>query len=165
MMHHVKKILEHKIVRLVIYFKGAIGVLQALAGVILLIIGPNRISAMVENSLEKEVENPNAWIHSILLKLAETSSVNIHIFIALFMIVHGLVFISAVFALIHKRMWAFPTAGFLLLLFIIYEVYHLSRDFSFIMMILVFIDVMIVGLIALEYKRLRMTEKEILHNG
>jgi uncharacterized membrane protein len=163
MMHHVKRILEHKIVRLVIYFKGAIGILQALAGTILLLIGPNMISNMIETSLEKDVGNPRSILHGILLKLSEISSLNIHLFIALFMIVHGLVFIAAVFALIHKRMWAFPTAGLLLLLFIIYQVYHLSRNFSFIMMILTSIDIIIFVLLSLEYRRLKMTEKELFH--
>jgi uncharacterized membrane protein len=162
MMHHVRRILEHKIVKLVIYLKGAIGILQALAGTILLLIGPNRISTLIENSLERDVENPGSMIHNILVRLADASSVNIHIFIALFMIVHGFVFISAVFALIHKRMWAFPSAGLLLLLFIIYQMYRLSQEFSILMIILTAIDIIILALLSLEYKRLRMTKREIL---
>ncbi|MGV8140875.1 MAG: DUF2127 domain-containing protein [Candidatus Woesearchaeota archaeon] len=163
MMHHVKRILEHRLVKLVIYLKGAIGILQALAGVILLLIGPNTISSIIEKSLEGDVEKSNGIVNRILVNLSETSSVNIHIFAALFMIVHGVVFIAAVFALIHKRMWAFPAAGLLLLLFIIYQVYHLSREFSFLMMILTFIDLVIFTLLSLEYRRLRMTEKELFH--
>ena len=161
-MHHVKKILEHKLVKLIIYFKGAIGIFQTVAGAILLLIGPNRLSMIVDKSLEENVASPNNLVNHMLLRLSEISSLNIYIFIALFMIVHGLVFITAVFALIHKRMWAFPTAGLMLLLFIIYQVYNLARDFSIIMMILTLIDVMILVLLRFEYMRLRMTEKEIL---
>jgi uncharacterized membrane protein len=163
MMHRVKSILEHKLVKLVIYFKGAVGILQAVAGTILLLIGPNTLSSIIEKSLEGDIEKSNGLIHRTLVYLSKTLSADIHIFAALFMIVHGLVFIAAVFALIHKRRWAFPAAGLLLIFFIIYEVYHLSREFSFIMMILTLIDIVIFILISLEYRRLRMTEKELFH--
>jgi uncharacterized membrane protein len=76
------------------------------------------------------------------------------------MIIHGLVAIAVVIALVHKKMWAFPAAGILLVLFIIYQIYRLTLAFSLILLILTLIDIAIIFFLRYEYRRTKWKLKE-----
>jgi uncharacterized membrane protein len=159
--HHVSKVLEHKIVQTLIYVKGIIGVLEALAGIIMLMIGPNTLSRFVGLLFDYDLEDKENFVSKFLYDAANNLSMRMHIFIALYMIVHGIVFIAVVFALIYKKIWAFPIAGTMLGLFIIYQIRELSRAFSLTMMILTIVDILLLILLTFEYIRLRKNKKNL----
>lgn len=158
--HHISKVLEHKVIQTLIYVKGIIGVLEALAGIFLLIIGPNTLSRFIELLFENNLEDRNNFMSKFLLDIANNLSMRMHIFIALYMIVHGIVFVAVVFALIYKKIWAFPIAGTMLGLFVIYQIRELLRAFSLTMMILTLVDILLVILVVFEYVRLRKINRD-----
>jgi uncharacterized membrane protein len=157
-----KSTMDHKFARFLIYFKGFFGIFEFVLGIALLIIGPkamNRYWLWILN-FEPFEDHPR------LMDSASRFVINhvlgsLHLLIALYMIIHGLVAIAVIFALIQKKMWAFPAAGLLLTLFILYQIYRLALAFSIILLILTLIDVAIIFFLRYEYKRAKLKLDEL----
>ena len=160
MTHHTTRqnsTMDHKWARFLVYFKGIFGILELILGFGLLIVGRKSMNKILLWIINFEpFEN-----HPRLMDSASRFIINhvlgsLHLLIALYMIIHGLVAIAVVIALVHKKMWAFPAAGILLALFIIYQIYRLALAFSLILFILTLIDIAIIFFLRYEYRRVRL---------
>lgn len=160
-MAHKHSTMDHKIARFLVYFKGVFGIIELVIGFTLLILGRKAMNKLLLWIVNFEpFEN-----HPKLMDTASRFIINhvlgsLHLLIALYMIVHGLVAIAVVIALIHKKMWAFPMAGIIMALFIIYQIYRLALAFSLILLILTLIDIAIIFFLRYEYRRAKWKLKE-----
>jgi uncharacterized membrane protein len=150
----IHKITEHRLFQTVVYLKGVFGIIEAAAGMLLLIAGSRSLARFVEWIFGNELlEDPSDPIGNFFINIANNLSLKMHIFFGIYLLVHGLVNIGIVFALVHKKRWAFPMAGAILILFVIYQAYQLLRSFSMTIMVLTFIDLIILSLLKIEYSR------------
>jgi len=158
--NRISKITEHKLFQTVVYLKGIFGVLEAAAGIVVLTVGSKSMTRLVEWIFGQEIlEDPNDFFGNFFMNLARNLSLKIHIFFGIYLIVHGIVHIAIVFALIHKKLWAFPIAGIVLSLFMIYQIYQIIYSFSILLVILTAIDLIILSLLKFEYDRLKRTSR------
>jgi uncharacterized membrane protein len=149
--------MDHKIAKILVYFKGIFGIVELVTGIELLLIGRkalNKVLLWIVN-FEPFEDHPRL-MDSATRFVAENILGSLHTLIALYMIVHGLIAIAVVIALIHKKLWAFPAAGTILVLFIVYQIYRLALAFSLILLILTLIDIAIMFFLRYEYKRVKI---------
>jgi uncharacterized membrane protein len=100
-------------------------------------------------------EDPNDFVMNHLIKLGQDLSISSQHSVALYMLLHGTTKIVVIWLLWRKKLWAYLPAVAVFGLFIAYEIYSYIHSQSALMLLIVFIDVAIVVLIILEYKRLK----------
>jgi uncharacterized membrane protein len=71
---------------------------------------------------------------------------------------HGVVKIGLVWALFRKYLWAYPIARVAFGLFLAYQVYRYSHTHSVWLLALSILDIFVIVLTWLEYKRLRSSQ-------
>jgi len=154
--NRISKFTEHKVFQSVVYIKGIFGVLEAAAGILLLIVDSKSLSRLVEWVFGQELlEDPHDFFGNFFMHIAKNLSLKMHVFFGIYMLVHGIVHIAIVFALIHKKLWAFPVAGIVLSLFVVYQIYSIIHSFSILIIVLTIIDLIILSLLKFEYDRLK----------
>ena len=144
--------MDHRIARFLVYFKGIFGILELIIGIGLLVLGRKAMNNILMWILNFEpFENHPRLMDNASRFVIEHVLGSLHLLIALYMIIHGLVAIAVVIALVHKKMWA---------LFIIYQIYRLTLAFSLILLILTLIDIAIIFFLRYEYRRTKWKLKE-----
>jgi uncharacterized membrane protein len=146
------RILEHRIFRLGLIMKGVYGIVETALGVFLLSAGSRSLTRVVQFIFGYElIEDPNDFFGNLFMNIARNLSLQMHIFISLFLILHGLISIGIVMALVYKKRWVFPIVGTVLVLFIIYQLYQIVLTLSVFMIALTLIDMILLGLLKFEY--------------
>jgi uncharacterized membrane protein len=152
MHRYIRRVIEHKVFHTGLYIKAIYGFLESIAGIIVLFASQRMITRFVQFIFGQEfIEDPHDLFGSFFLNLANNLSVRMHVFIGLYILVHGLVNIALVLALIHKKRWAFPAAGALMGIFVIYQIYTICFTFSLLMIFLTITDLIILALLKFEY--------------
>lgn len=146
----------HSVFRISILLKGIGGLLELVSGVLLFFSSLDALSRAVINFFSRElIEDSTDIIANFLIKLVQHFSVGTKTFIALYLVIDGLINVGLVVALWRKKLWAYPVAMIALSLFIVYQVYKLSLSFSYYLLFLTLVDVIIILLLRFEYKRRR----------
>jgi uncharacterized membrane protein len=113
-----------------ILIKGFDGAVEALAGLIIAVTGPERIYEWVIRLTAPELTGHHPALHAIrngAERLAEGS----HHFVIVYLLVHGLLKLSIVVALLKGGgRWVFPAATLILLGFVGYMSWRLSIRWS-----------------------------------
>lgn len=132
--------------------KGLDGVLELAGGVLLLVVTPAQIGAVVRLLTQHELnEDPHDLIANALLHLTNSLDVSATLFGAIYLLVHGVVKVSLVWAVLRGRLWAYPWLIGFLLVFIAYQGYELVVAFSWGLLLLTAFDIFIVFLTWREY--------------
>ena len=136
--------------------KGLDGALEVLGGVLLFLIPPARIHDVVRALTQHELsEDPHDLVATYLRNSAEHLANGSQAFAATYLLWHGIVKVTLVVALLLKRRWAYPTAILAFLLFLVYQLYRYSHTHAPELLALSTLDVLVIGLTWLEYRRLR----------
>ncbi len=148
------RILEHKIFQVGVIIKGIYGLLESIAGLFVLLISQRSITRLAQLILGQELlEDPKDIVGNFFMNLANNLSMRMHVFIGLYILVHGIVNIGIALALYYKKLWAFPVVGVLMAIFIIYQIYTLIQVFSLVMVLLTIVDIALLSLLHFEYER------------
>ncbi|HKJ44661.1 MAG TPA: DUF2127 domain-containing protein [Balneolales bacterium] len=151
-----KRKLYHELFIISIIIKGIDGFLELIGGIILYSVKSRNIVNWVHSIFRHELaQDPKDFIANFIIKAAHHLSHNTLLFAAIYLFLHGLIKISLVTALWLKKIWAYPLAGIILFLFVVYELYRYSHTHSLILLFLIIIDVIIVVLLRFEYIDLR----------
>ena len=135
-------------------FKGIDGIIETIGGTALLIVDRQDIQHLVHAVLRHELlEDPNDPIANYLMHAAAGLSVNTKTFAALYLLVHGLVKLGLVTALWQRRLWAYPLAGVVLSLFVIYQGVRFTFTHSVVLLLVTAVDIAIIALLPGEYRR------------
>jgi len=149
--------MDHKIAKFLVYFKGIFGIIEFITGIGLLLVGRKVLNNVLVWILNFEpFEDHPQFANGTTRFITNHVLGNLHTLIALYMIVHGIVAMAVVLALVHKKLWAFPMAGIIMALFLLYQMYSLAMTFSLILMILTLIDIAIIIFLRYEYRRERL---------
>lgn len=141
-----------------VLIKGLDGVIEVAAGLLLFVVTPvqlERIAGLL--TLHELTEDPHDAIARYILLHAPTLAASASVFGAVYLLGHGIVKVGLVAALLRHRLWAYPTAIVVFLLFLAYQLYRYSGTGSVALLALSVVDVMVIVLTWFEYQRLRGT--------
>jgi uncharacterized membrane protein len=111
-----------------ILLKGANAVLEIVGGVLALLISPSFVQSITTYFTAAELgQDPDDFIATHLRSLAEQYVAGGHVFIALYLLSHGIVKIILVIGLLKNKMWAYPASLVIFGCFTIYQAYLFSH--------------------------------------
>lgn len=138
--------------------KGVDGVLETLGGLALFIVTPSQIQSLVQElTLHELSRDPNDLVATYLLNGARDLSAGTERFAATYLLWHGVVKIVLVAALLRRREWGYLAGIGAFSLFLVYQIYRYVHTSSPALLALSVIDVFVIALTWLEYRRLEAT--------
>jgi uncharacterized membrane protein len=139
-----------------IFFKGLDGVLEIVGGLLLFVVRPETITGIVTALTQHELsEDPHDVIASQLARLVQDFSASTQLFAGVYLLSHGVIKVLLVASLFRERLWAYPAAIVVFTLFIVYQMYRYALEPSVSMIALSVLDVVVIALTWLEYRRLK----------
>jgi len=146
----------HQVFQISILLKGAHALIECIGGVALAVVSTSTIKGLVDTFTQsKLIDDPNDFVATHLLSLAQSFSVSTQHFYAFYLLSHGLVQVFLVIALLRNRLWAYPASLVVLGLFIVYQFYRFSYTHGIGLIILTVFDVFVIALIWREYRLVR----------
>ena len=138
-----------------IIFKGINGVLETIGGVALLVVSTQFIRHFVHVFFREELfEDPNDVVANYLISVADHLNISTKTFAAVYLLAHGVIKVGLVGAIWRQRLWAYPLAGIIFFLFIIYQVARFIFTHSLMLVLITPVDIVIIALLPHEYRRL-----------
>ena len=139
----------HFFFNLSIIAKGIDGVIEIVGGFLLFFVAPDRINAAIRLLTQHELsEDPRDLIATYLLK-------GVTMFAAAYLLWHGVVKAGLVTALLLESRWAYPAAIVAFFLFLVYQLYRYTHTHSPALLALSIVDMLVIALTWIEYKRLK----------
>ncbi|MEP6591726.1 MAG: DUF2127 domain-containing protein [Gemmatimonadota bacterium] len=136
--------------------KGVDGVLEVVGGVLLFFISPAQIQGVVRRITQHELStDPHDLVARYFLNSAQHLTPSAQQFAAIYLLWHGIVKVVLVTGLLLKRRWAYPLAMAAFSLFLVYQLYRYSHTHAPELLWLSALDVVVIVLTYLEYRRLR----------
>ena len=143
-----------------IFLKGVDAILEITGGFLMFFFSYKEISRFVFWLAREELsEDPKDIIANYLVGAAQSFSLDLQLFLAIYLIAHGFIKIILVASLWRKKLWAYPTAIVFLSLFILYQLYRFSYDHSLWLIWMTIFDILIIFLARKEYKNLKNKER------
>jgi uncharacterized membrane protein len=134
--------------------KGIDGVLELGGGILLLLLSPDRLTAIVRLLTHHELsEDPHDVLATHLVSYAHTITASVSLFLAAYLLSHGLVKFILVVAVLKEKLWAYPWLIAFPLIFMAYQVYQFVLKPSVGLLLLTLFDLFIVYLTVLEYRK------------
>lgn len=141
-----------KAFRTTLYFKGLIGILETIGGILLLVVNPDQINRLANWLTEADLSrDPHDFIASHILKTAHDLTGASLVFGALYLLSHGIVKIVLVIEVLRDRLWAYSALIAVTAVFVVYQVYRLSDHLTFGLSALTILDLAIIYLTWREY--------------
>ena len=144
-----------------VILKGLDGLLEIAGGLLLLAIPLTTIRHLLIWVTGKELsEDPKDFVATHLVHLAETLSVRGYRLTIAYLLVHGGVKLFLVVMLLRRRLWAYPVAIVVFVLFGVYQVYQYTFSHSLLLAALTVLDVAVIVLTVWEYRILLRQGRE-----
>ena len=148
--------LVHLAFEISVIAKGVDAVLEVIGGLLLLVVSRPQIYAIIRALTQHELsEDPRDFIANHLLHTAGHLSSSTQAFAAAYLLWHGAVKVGLVTGLLLRIRWTYPAAIAAFVLFIMYQLYRYSHTRSPELLVLTLLDLVVIVLTWLEYKRLR----------
>jgi uncharacterized membrane protein len=139
-----------------IFFKGVDGVLEIVGGLLLFVVRPETITGILITLTQHELRvDPNDIIANWLVRVSQDFSASAQVFAGVYLLSHGVIKVVLVASLFRERLWAYPAAIVVFAIFIAYQMYRYALEPSATMLILSVLDVVVIALTWLEYRRLK----------
>lgn len=150
------KTIIHDIFEVGIFIKFLDGCIQVIAGIILLFISPTLINETLGKLFTYELmEDPHDFIATHILSFSSGLSISTLIFMAIYLLLNGLIKIGLVISIWQKKLWAYTLGGVILYLFLVYEIYLYFRTYSPFLLFFIIVDAVIISLLRFDYLRLK----------
>jgi uncharacterized membrane protein len=131
-------------------------VLEIAGGILLYLASPSQINWLVLLLTSHELsEDPGDVVANLLINWAQHLSVGTKLFGSFYLVSHGIIKVGIVISLWKRRLWAYPAAIVFFSVFILYQVYRYYYSRSIGLVFLTILDILIVILTWLEYRRMR----------
>lgn len=150
--------LLHRFLELGIFMKGFDAALEMIGGILFWFASNVSFDQWIISLTQHElIEDPQDKVALLLRQAAAQISVDAHLFGGAYLIIHGLAKLWLVTGLLRGKLWAYPATFGFLSLFIVYQLYRLSYNFSIGLLMLTFFDSVFAFLIWREYHLSRIT--------
>jgi uncharacterized membrane protein len=153
--------------RIGLLLKAADGVLEIVAGALLLIVSPSTIDHIARSLTAHELsEDPHDRIAQFILHTTGQLSSGATLFAAIYLLSHGVSKVVLVALVLRNKLWAYPWLIALLGVFITYQLYVLILvRFSWSLTALTVFDVLLVWLTWREYQAKRALRGLVVGTG
>ena len=139
-----------------ILIKAFDAALQIVGAVLVLVISPNSINSVVRFLTMHELSHDSGdWIANQFLSLVQLVTNHKPWFAAIYLASHGIVKLFLVYNLWQRRLWAYPAAIVVFILFGLYQIYRYNLTHSIGLIILTILDALVIILTWLEYNQLK----------
>jgi uncharacterized membrane protein len=146
----------HQIFQVSIILKGAHALIESASGIALYLISTDTILGFVNRITQEElIDDPNDFLATRLLHMAQNFSVADKSFYAFYLLGHGLVKLWLVVGLLRNRMWSYPASLVVMTAFIVYQLYRFSYTYSVGLIVLTIFDVFVIVLIWHEWRLMK----------
>jgi uncharacterized membrane protein len=146
----------HQIFEISVLLKGAHALIECIGGLVLALVSTDAIKGLVNALTQEELtEDPNDFVATHLLSLAQNFTVSTQRFYAFYLLSHGVIKLLLVAGLLRNKLWAYPVSLVVLGLFIVYQLYRFSYTHGVGLIVLTVFDVIVMGLIWHEYQLVR----------
>ena len=146
----------HQIFEISVLLKGAHALIECIGGLVLAFVSSSAIASLVNTLTQEElIEDPNDFVATHLLSLAQNFTVSSQHFYAFYLLSHGLIKVFLVIGLLRNKLWAYPLSLVVLGLFIVYQFYRYSYTHGIGLIVLTVFDVIVMALIWHEYRLVR----------
>jgi uncharacterized membrane protein len=143
-----------------VILKGLNGLIELIAGTLLLLFPPSAIQRFVVGLTHNELsEDPRDFVASHLRAAAAHLSKNAQLFGAIYLLSHALIKVLLVYALLRRKLWAYPWAIVVFAAFAVYQTYRYYVRPSAWLIALTVLDVFVIVLTWAEWHRLRRSER------
>jgi len=143
----------HQIFEVSVLLKGAHALMECIGGLALAVVSTGTIATLVNTLTQEElIEDPNDFVATHLLVLAQNFSVSSQHFYAFYLLSHGLVKIFLIIGLLKNKLWSYPTSLAVMSLFIFYQLYRFLYTRSLGLIVLTVFDLIVMVLIWHEYR-------------
>ena len=146
----------HQIFEVSILLKGAHALLECIGGVALAFVSLRTIVSWITWLTQDElIEDPQDFVATHLLNMAQGFSVSTKNFYVLYLLSHGVVKLFLVAGLLKNKVWAYPASLVVLAVFIAYQIYRFTYTQSPGLVLLTIFDLVVMYLIWHEYQLVR----------
>ncbi|HEY9294540.1 MAG TPA: DUF2127 domain-containing protein [Microlunatus sp.] len=136
-----------------IVLKGLDGFGELIAGVLLLLVRPETIDHWVVLLTRGELaEDPQDFIATHLVAAAHRLDAHALLFVAIYLLAHGVIKVVLVIAILRNQLWAYPWMIIALIAFIAYQVYEIAIDPQISLVLLTAFDIAVLALTWREYR-------------
>jgi len=147
----------HELFELGVFLKGVEGILELFTGFFFLTITTSLVSNVVIWLTRGELtEDPNDAIANALIHWSHQLTLSTTSFIAVFLILHGIINFALVIGIIRKKLWVYAAATAVFLIFASYQIYRFAITHSFVLAGTVVFDVAMALLLIHEYRRIKV---------
>lgn len=135
-----------------IYIKGINGLWETIGGCLLLFTSKITITNVFYSFTGEELlEDPSDFIVNFLGQAVQNISLNTKIFIAFYILIHGITNIFLVIQLYRNKLWSYLLAIIIMGMFMLYQVYRISLYHSVPLIIITIFDFFFILLTWHEY--------------
>jgi len=146
----------HQIFEISVLLKGAHALIECIGGLVVAFVSTSAIANLVDALTQEElIEDPNDFVATHLLGLAQNFTIGTQRFYAFYLLSHGLIKVLLVIGLLRNKLWAYPVSLVVMSLFIVYQLYRFSYTHGFGLVVLTVFDIFVIGLIWHEYRLVR----------
>ncbi len=136
--------------------KGVDGALEMIGGALLFFVSPDQLRHVARIlTLHELTEDPHDILANYLLHTSQRLSPSAMTFGAIYLLWHGAVKVGLVVALLKGQRWAYPAAIAAFLVFLVYQISRYAHTYAPELLVLSVLDVVVILLTWLEYRRLR----------
>lgn len=145
-----------KFYELGLLIKGFDGLVELLAGILLLTVPPHAILSLVYSLTRDELaEDPHDFFATHLMHAGVHLAQGHNTFVVVFLLIHGAVKVGLVICLLLNKLWAYPVGLIVLGLLLLYQMYQLITKPTVSMALLSVLDAVILWLIWREWGKVR----------
>lgn len=146
----------HDVFLISVWIKGFVGLVQALAGIGLLVVSQQALVRTVMAVTTPELsEDPHDPVATFLRNSAHHWGSGTQHFASVYLVLHGAIKLALVIALLRRKLWSYPASLWVLGAFIAYQCYRYTLTHSFWLILLTALDVTVVVLVWHEYRLLK----------
>lgn len=133
---------------------------EIIGGIALIFLPPGRLNALIAFVTRRELlEDPDDIIMNALINFGHSFGVGSWHFVIFYLLSHGIIKLFVIFLLWKKKLWAYPLSVAVFVGFIVYQLHKLSFGNSLFLLVLTVLDVIMIVLTILEYKRIKKEQK------
>ncbi|MEO8847262.1 MAG: DUF2127 domain-containing protein [Casimicrobiaceae bacterium] len=146
--------------RVSLIFKAALSALEIMGGILALLVSQAFLLDIVTMITQDEIlEDPQDLIAGYLLKSVNHLSIGSQRFVALYLLIHGLIKGYLIVGLLRERLWYYPTAMIAFTVFVAYQLYRYQFTHSLWLLMITVVDVLVILLTWHEFQYLRRRVK------
>jgi uncharacterized membrane protein len=144
----------HQIFEFGVVIKGINGVWETLSGLLILFLSKATLDNLFYFLASKEMlEDPNDLFIRFSIKFLENLSHNTQIFIAIYILAHGILNLFLAIQLYRDKIWAYLATVSVMVVFIFYQMHRVLLYHSLVLIIITIFDILFIFLTLHEYNR------------